>query len=351
MIALRLFDVESKQILSQRLTMADIGRLAGVSASTVSRALSGSPSISEATRQRIEKIVLEHDYVLDVQAKNFRLQRTQTIAMLFTYVGMSRRLTSDPFYMEMMGAITNALDQYDYDLLVARVHSGQDDWCPRYVTNKRVDGIFIIDRSVEDKGIQRLQQLGATFMIWGTELPDQTYPSVGGDSIGGGAMAVRHLAKLGRRKIGFVGGHREMVETHLRRQGYEQALVECGLSVDEDLIAYTDFTPQMAYEVVGDMLNRHPDLDGLFLCSDWIATSAMQIIRERGRSIPQDISIIGYDDIQLATHYNPSLTTIRQPLQEGGRLLVQKLFDLMEGKPVHSVNLPVELIIRESCGG
>lgn len=337
--------------MAQRLTMADIGKLAGVSASTVSRALSGSPSISESTRQRIEKIVLEHDYVLDVQAKNFRLQRTQTIAMLFTYYGMSRRLTSDPFYMEMMGAITNPLDQYDYDLLVARVHTGQDDWCPRYVTNKRVDGIFLIDRSVEDISIRRLQQLGATFIIWGSQLPNQDYPSVGGDSVGGGAMAVRHLAGLGRRKIGFIGGHREMVETHLRRQGYEQGLVECGLSVDEELIAYTDFTPQMAYDVVGDMLSRRPDLDALFLCSDLISISAMQVIRERGLSVPQDVSIVGYDDIQLSAHYNPSLTTIRQPIQEGGRLLVQKLFDLIEGKSVQSVTLPVELVVRDSCGG
>ncbi len=331
--------------------MADIGKLAGVSTSTVSRALNGNPSIPESTRERILKIVEENNYVLDVRAKNFRLQRSETIATLFPYLGESRRMISDPFYMEMMAAITDALDQKGYDMLVSRVHSAQDDWCMRYVTNQRVDGIILIDRSLDDKGIQRLQELGADFAVWGPPIPGHDYLSIGGASVEGAKMAIRHLCKLGRRKIGFIGGHSGMVETHLRRQGYEQALSECGLSLDEGLIAYTDFTPQAGHEAVKAVLDYAPDIDGLFLCSDFISIAAMQIIHQRGQSIPEDISVIGYDDIQLAAHCAPRLSTVRQPIQEGGRLVVKKLFDLIEGRQPESVTLPVELIIRDSCGG
>jgi DNA-binding LacI/PurR family transcriptional regulator len=337
--------------VNARLTMADIGRLAGVSASTVSRALSGNPAIPHSTRERILRIAEEHNYILDVRAKNFRLRRSQTIATLFPYLGESRRMISDPFYMEAMGAITDELDHYGYDMLIARVHSDDDDWCLRYVMNKRVDGIILIDRALEDRGVARLQELGAHFVVWGPTLPSQDYISVGGNSIAGAMMAVRHLVSLGRRTIGFVGGQPHMVETELRRQGYQQGLAECGLPFDERLVAYTDFTPDSSHSAVDELLARAPDLDGLFLCSDFISIAAVQLLRERGRRVPEEVSIVGYDDIQLAARCDPPLTTIHQPIQEGGRLMVRKLFDLIEGRPTEPAMLPVTLVVRDSCGG
>lgn len=149
------------------MTMADIARLASVSVSTVSRALNGNPSIPERTRARILAIAREHNYILDSRAQNFRLGRSRTIAVVFPYLGESRRTISDPFYMEIMGAIADELDQRGYDMIVSRVHSADAEWPLRYIMNKRADGVLLIDRSVEDKGITRLRELGAPFVAWG----------------------------------------------------------------------------------------------------------------------------------------------------------------------------------------
>jgi DNA-binding LacI/PurR family transcriptional regulator len=333
-----------------RLTMSDIGKLAGVSASTVSRALNNSSAIPKATRDRILKIAHEHNYVLDARAQNFRLRRSKTIATVFPYMGQSRRLISDPFYLEITGAVTDALADLDYDMILARVPSVDDGWCLRYVMNRRVDGLILIDRAVKDPTIETLLRLGADFVVWGPPLPGQDCISVGGDSVAGAALAVRHLAGLGRRRIGFIGGHGGMAETYLRRQGYEQGLQECGLPCDERLVAYTDFTPQAGHTAMMTLLERQPELDAVFICSDFMSVAAMEVLRGSGRQVPADVSVVGYDDIPLAAYCTPRLTTIRQQIQAGGRLLVEKLFDLVEGRPTASAVLPVELIVRDSCG-
>lgn len=293
----------------------------------------------------------EYNYVLDVRAQNFRLRRSQTIAVVFPYVGESHRMISDPFYMEVIGGITDELHNYDYDLIVARVASDDEEWCLRYIMNKRVDGIIIVDRSLEDKGINKLRELGANFVVWGPTLENQGYVSVGGNSIKGAAMAVRHMAGLGRRRIGFIGGHQDMVETYLRRIGYGQGLDEAHLPLDESLVEYTDFSPQAGQRAIINLLDRAPDMDGVLICSDFMSIGAMQVISARGLRVPGDISVVGYDDIQLASHCNPRLTTIRQEMHEGGRLLVRKLFDIMEGIPAEPEMLPITLIVRDSCGG
>lgn len=334
-----------------KLTMVDIARLAGVSASTVSRALNGSPSIPQKTRERILKIAEEQHYILDSRAQNFRLQRSQTIAVLFPYTGQSSRLISDPFYMEMTGAISDAVDAYGYDLIVARVPSDQDAWCSRYVQNKRVDGIILIDRAIRDRGIDRLRELGAKFIVWGQSVEGEACVSVGGDSLAGAAMAVQHLAGLGRRRIGFIGGSDLMVETATRYRGYVRGLDACGLPLDPALVTYTDFSPQAGSRAIHLLLDREPALDSVFVCSDFMSIAIMQEIQQRGLRIPDDIAVVGYDDITLAAHCTPRLTTIRQHIHVGGALLVEKLFAMMEGGTPESALLPVELVMRDSCGG
>ncbi len=336
--------------MKSRMRMADIGRLAGVSASTVSRALNGSPSIPEGTRERIRKIAQEHNYVLDVRAQNFRLQRSMTIATLFPYRGESRRMISDPFYMEIIGAIADELDYVGYDLIVARVPSDHNDWCSRYVMNKRVDGLILIDRSVDDIGIERLQELGAKFVAWGAMLDNQNYVSVGGNSFAGGVLAVKHLASQGRRHIGFIGGNENMVETYLRRKGFERGLLESNLPYDERLVTHTDFTPQAGVMAIDRLLTESPHLDGVVVCSDFMSIAVMEVIRERGHRVPDEIAVVGYDDIQLAAHCSPRLTTIRQEINDWGRLMVRKLFDVIDGRPTEAAMMPVELVIRDSCG-
>jgi DNA-binding LacI/PurR family transcriptional regulator len=334
-----------------RVTMADIGKVAGVSASTVSRALAGSPNIPEITRQHVLKIAAELNYRVDERARNFRLQRSQTIATLFPYQGESKRQISDPFYMEIAGAITDELDLHGYDLIIARVSVGKDDWCARYIADKRVDGVILIDRALDDAGVNTLQAMGANFVIWGQAVPDQQYASVGVDNVAGAAEAVRHLAALGRRNIGFIGGFGGMIETDSRRQGYLLGMEQAGLAADSRLMCFTDFTPDAAQRTVQSLLQAAPQLDGLLVCSDFMAVAVMETLRGLGRSVPDTISVIGFDDIPLAAYCTPRLSTVHQPIQEGGRHMARKLLAMLDGEPPTPETLPYQLIVRDSCGG
>ncbi|MEO8606621.1 MAG: LacI family DNA-binding transcriptional regulator [Chloroflexota bacterium] len=334
--------------MTNRVTIADIARAAGVSPSTVSRALNHHTAIPESTRQQIQQIASDLHYRLDVRARNFRLQRSQTVATLFPFQDASRRPLSDPFYLEIVGAITDELDRHGYDSLIARVHVESDDWCSRYVLDKRVDGILLIDRAVEDAGIETLQSLGANFVVWGATVENQDYVTVGCDSRAGARDAVRHLVEIGRRRIAFIGGFGRMVETDARRRGYLQGISESGLPIDDQLICYTDFTPEAAGSAVQNLLECAPDLDGVFACSDFMAVGVMEVLRQRGRRVPEDVAVIGYDDVPLAAYYAPHLTTIHQPIHEGGRQMVQKLLALIDGDEVQSAILPHTLVIRAS---
>jgi DNA-binding LacI/PurR family transcriptional regulator len=331
-----------------RLTMRDIARAAGVSTSTVSRALNGSALIPAATRERIAAIARDHNYRVDLQAQNFRLQRAGTVAVLFPYDGTSQRLISDPFYMEIAGAISDALSERDTDMLLARVPIFDDEWCLRYALDRRADGIILIDRALQDRGVARLQELGAPVVVWGARIDGQEALSVGGDSFDGARQAVAHLIARGRRRIGCIGGFGSMVETDARKRGYRAALLTVGIAPDESLIIDTDFTPRAASAAVETLLRRAPDLDGLFACSDFMAVAAMEALRAAGRRVPTDVAVVGYDDVPLASYCSPRLTTIRQPIHAGGALLVQMLFALLDGAAAESVVLPVELVARDS---
>jgi DNA-binding LacI/PurR family transcriptional regulator len=337
--------------VKSRVTMADIARQAGVSLSTVSRALNGSPAIPEVTRRRVQAIATSLNYRLDERARNFRLRRSGTVAVLFPYQGISRRQLSDPFYLEIAGAIMDEFDQVGSDLLIARVPIDREDWPMRYVVNKRVDGLILIDRAVEDANLKRLEALGARFVVWGAQIPGQGYVSVGGDSRGGAASAVTHLIDRGRRRIGFIGGFRHMVETEARRQGYVQALEQAGLSIDENAMIFTDFSSAGGRDSIQALLERCPDLDAVFVCSDHMAIAAMDVIKASGRRIPDDVAVVGYDDIPGASVSSPPLTTVHQPIQRGGQLLARKLLALIRGEPVEAETLPVELIVRASTIG
>jgi len=330
--------------------MADIGDLAGVSVSTVSRALNGSAAIPESTRKRIIEIAKAHNYVLDERARNFRLQRSQMIALVFPYLGDSHRMISDPFYMEILGAVTDALDDYDYDVIVSRVPAMDDAWCENYVVKQRVDGLIIIDRSVQDGSIARLKNLNARFIVWGPPMPNQDIITVGCDSIAGARTAVEHMLNLGRTRIGFIGGHPGMVETHQRFIGYQQGLAAANIAFKPELVAYTDFTQQQGVQMTKQLLELTPDLDGLFVCSDFMSIGIMEYLRASGRTVPDDVSVVGYDDIQLAAYCSPRLTTVRQNIYDGGRQIIRKLLDLIAAGETTSTMLQPELIIRDSCG-
>jgi DNA-binding LacI/PurR family transcriptional regulator len=179
-------------------------------------------------------------------------------------------------------------------------------------------------------------------------MPQQLYCSVGGDNVGGGLLATRHLLQRGCRRIVFLGDP-ELPEAGLRQQGHEQALAEAGVPSMAELHLPVPFDAAAARTALNGLLDRGLPFDGLFACSDVLAMAAVQVLRSRGLAVPQQVPVVGYDDIEWASHADPPLTTVRQPIAAAGVEIVDALLAIMAGAAMEPRTLAVELVVRQSA--
>ena len=329
-------------------TIADIARLAGVSKSTVSRALSDSPLVADETKDRIRAIAREHKFQVSAPARRLSLKRSRTIAFV-THAYHTCFSWVDLFGLEILGGITRGLYELGYDTLIAHVDPKDTTWIAQYLGTGRVDGFILQTSSRKQYHVKELLKAQAPFIVWGAPLPGQSYCSVIGDDVTGGRLATQHMISRGCRRIGFIGGHPGEMEVMGRYRGYERALQEAGLEIDEALTAYGDYSDVSGAAEMNGLLDRAPDLEGVFVNSDVMAIAAMDALRERGRRVPEDVAVIGYDDLSIAAHSHPPLTTVRQSVPEVGRILARNLVEYLETKMVTNVTVPVELVVRESA--
>jgi DNA-binding LacI/PurR family transcriptional regulator len=325
-------------------TIADIARLAGVSKSTVSRALNDSPLIGEETKARIRSLAQEHNFHINAPARRLSMQESRTIAFVNNAYHKVFSV-ADLFGLEIMGGISNGLATREYDLLVIHVDPHDTKWAHHYFDTGRVDGFIVI----KPNHIKALLELGAPFIVWGVPLPNQKYCSVTGDNFNGGRLATEYLIGIKRQKIGFIGGIAKELEVQQRRAGYESALKEAGKEIEPALIDYGDYSNTSGAEAMKRLLERVPDIDAVFVGSDLMAIAAMDEIREHGRRVPEDVAVVGYDDLSIAEHSNPPLTTIRQDIPLAGKLLAQNLIDYLQTGMITNVSTQVELIVRKSA--
>ena len=338
-------------MFSQVRTIADIARLAGVSKSTVSRALNDSPLISEKTKARIHAIAQAYNFTAHQGARNLSLRRNHTFAFVFPIEPEAGQvLATDPFVLQMLGAIAHTLTKYDYDLLVAQTRIEDQDWVKRYLDSKRVDGLIIFSYQGYSRDIAKLAIRQAPFIVWGASPLEKTFCSVCSDDVAGGFLATQHLIRLGRKRIAFLGGTQGEGEFSRRYQGYKRALKEAGYTPDASLAVSADCTSQSGYEAMKRLLKLSPAIDAVVIGSDVMAIAAMEALREAGRHVPEDVSVIGYDDIPIAAYCSPPLTTIRQDISKAGKLLVRNLMQYLDDQAVTNAILPVELIVRKSSG-
>ena len=197
--------------------------------------------------------------------------------------------------------------------------------------------------------VRALTEVDAPFIIWGVPQPNQEYCSVTGDNFNGGKLATEHLISAERQKIGFIGGPSYELEVQHRLEGYKSALHAAGRAIDPALIEYGDFSNTSGAEAMQRLLEKTPDLDGVFVNSDLMAIAAMDTIRETGHRVPDDIAVVGYDDLSIAEHSNPPLTTIRQNIPLAGKLLAQNLIQFLQSGLATNVSIPVQLILRKSA--
>jgi DNA-binding LacI/PurR family transcriptional regulator len=329
----------------KRMQMADIARLAGVSASTVSRALSGSPLIPEATRNRITELANSLGYRVNVGAANLRKRGVQTVGVVI--LGDSMQMISDPFLLSILGSVADTLDERGISLLLTRLKDNRRHVLSDLVESGQVGGLIVIGQLTLHDYLNELTRNGFPMVVWGANLPDALYPVVGGDNAMGGYLATRHLIEQGCRRIAFFGDTSHP-EAGQRYQGYARALTEAGIALDPRLLQSFLFGDSRIREVIDGWLDQKLGFDAIFASSDVTAISLMGSLNERGISVPGEVRLIGYDDIALAEHVHPTLTTIRQPTGEAGRALVDLLFEALAGQPRRAIVLPAELIRRES---
>lgn len=330
-----------------RLKMADIARMAGVSISTVSRALAGNPLIPKTLRDQIVEIAQTHGYVVNQSARSLRLRKTDTIGVIIPLAHEAGQLISDPFFLEMVGRLADEITRRNYSVLLNKVIVTEAGWLERIIQSHRADGLLLIGQSTQHEALNAVSNAYRPMVVWGAQLAGQRYCAVGSDNVEGGRLAVAHLAAGGRNRIAFFG-MTDAPEAVQRFEGYRKGLAEAGIAFDPDLVIPTPYTLEEAQAAVADFLATGVVFDAVFAFSDVIALAAISALTEAGRRVPGDVAVVGFDDIVLARHSSPPLTTVRQDLAFGAQAMVDLLFRRMAGEDAPSALAPVELVVRGS---
>jgi DNA-binding LacI/PurR family transcriptional regulator len=332
----------------------DIAHMAGVSQSTVSRALRGDPMVSAPTRERVLEVARRLNYHVDKNASSLRRKHTGTLALLFFEDPTTDDSAINPFFHSMLGSIIRACSRQGYDLLV----SFQDllrDWLADYEDSHKADGIILLGYGDYLAYRDRLEALiahGAHLVRWGQVLPDHPGVSIGCDNVAGGRLAAEHLVRLGRRRIAFIGeiapSAPEMAD---RYRGYREALLACGVKPDARMQVSAVSTEASGHSALRALLGRGVAFDAVFAASDLIAIGALGALAAAGRRVPEDVAVVGFDGIPMGAVTRPSLTTVSQGTKRAGEALVESLINQIQGRPAENLILSPHLVVRESCGG
>jgi len=337
--------------LSRKTTrLEDLAKLAGVSIATASRALNDSPAVNDRTKQAIWKLAREHDYPFRRYMPAGPIGAQGTIALVTPRPQGREGRLSDPFFLELLAGVGEAARERGCDLVMSHVSPGNLDDLSVAMTTSRADGVIFLGQSTLHAAFNRMAETEGRFVVWGAELPDQSYCSVGSDNTTGGRRAASHLARLGRKRIVFLGDL-DPPEAMQRQRGYAEAVDAAGLGVDPDLIVPAHFEVESAEASVDSMLRRGLDFDGIVAASDLIALGAVRALLHAGKGVPSDVSVIGFDNVPFSRYSRPALSTIAQDTMKAGRLMVSKLLDSSGDRAGRSERIPTDLIVRETCGG
>ncbi|MFP5391055.1 MAG: LacI family DNA-binding transcriptional regulator [Gammaproteobacteria bacterium] len=326
--------------------MADIARLAGVSVSAVSRALRGSPDIGEDTRKRIVELARSLNYTVNVGAANLRLKQNSTIAVVMPIMNNLRKQLTEPFFISLISSIANAVTDRGYDMLLSRVDERRANFADPYYTGRAM-GLIFTGQWVEHDQLNQLAMAKVPFVVWGEQQAQQMYCTVGSDNRHGGRIATEHLIARGARRIAIVGDF-DGPELRNRHEGYLAALQQAGLQADPALYLHTSFDTSVVERDVTAWLAKGVQFDAVFACSDLIAITVINVMIRHGLRVPEDVIVAGYDDIDLSSYFRPSLTTVRQPIVDAGRAIVDALVEQIEGGRPLPRKLVTQLVQRDS---
>lgn len=328
------------------ITMAEIARLAKVSKPTVSRALSDSSLVNAKTKQHVLAVARAHGYAVNRNAQNLRNKRTNTIAVSLDFLSHKKNHISDPFIFDLLAGVSEALGDKNQDLLLcAPVHNDSDAF-HQILSSRVADGFIVLGQGHRESMLGDLARAGAPLVVWGAGSDQTPYCVIGSDNFAGGRLAGNYFVEKCRRKFLFVGDT-TFREIKLRRAGLQQAADESRSEITIDDLPLTHFSFESSFDAANEYLKviSEPP-DAIFAFSDTAAMAFIRALCDHGIKVPDDVSVVGYNDIPSAAYFNPPITTIRQDSYQAGKLLVTNLVNMLDGEPFNSATIETELIVR-----
>jgi len=330
------------------LTLEQVGKLAGVSRSTVSRVINDHPSVRDDVRERVWEVIHQTGYQPHAAARSLVTRRTQIIGVIIPET--VNRLFTEPFFLRLIQGITEGCNARGYHLMLSLLTSRdrREATYRNVIRNGYLDGLIVASAELSDSLIPDLQREEIPFVLVGRHTNRHVHYVDAGNVVGA-RTAVEHLIRLGHRRIGIITGRLDTPGGDDRFRGYRQGLEAHHIPLDDGLIAHGDFTEGSGMAGMQELLPASPT--AVFVSSDTMAIGALKVLRQTGRRVPQDVALIGFDDIPLSSAVEPPLTTVRQPIAQMGETAVEILLSLLDhpGAEPQAVILPTELIIRESC--
>ena len=321
------------------ITMDELAKLAGVSKITVSRALRGGFAVNPETRDRIFALAKEHGYRVNQAARNLKLERSHTVGVIVEMNPTPDRMMSDPYPLEILGGISQTLTSNGYSLLLTTM-SGKDS-----VAFQGAEGIILLGQGIHDEAVKALQPIFAPLVVWGAPHEGADYCIVGSDNYHGGGIAAERLIALGRRRLVFLGDTRH-AEVEARFDGFRDTANARGAQIVASLPCPFTFTGGL--ESAQALLSEGVAFDGVLGSNDLLTMGFVRALNEARIAVPDQVSVIGYDDTPLAASFSPALTSVHQNWRNGGVLLAQKILQLINGEAVASEVMQTSLSVRET---
>ncbi|WP_436758731.1 LacI family DNA-binding transcriptional regulator [Streptosporangium sp. V21-05] len=329
----------------RRPTLEAVATRAGVSKSTVSRVVNGEPTVASDIRDLVMRAVNDLGYTPNPAARSLVTRRTDSIAVIVSDPS-SGLVSDDPMFSTVVRAASREFEAAGKQVVL--MLAGSDDARVRarqFVAARHVDAVMLVSMHGADPLPAALAATGVPLVSHGRPAFRLDVPWVDNDNTGGAAQAVRHLLERGRRRIAMISGPLDMSAAQDRIGAYREVLSETGR---RSIVAIGDFTRISGAEAMAQLLEDDPALDAVFAANDLMAIGAMRALRRAGRRVPDDVAVVGYDDIEAALYTDPPLTTVRSPMGEQAAASARLLLGLLRGEPAPPVILPTQLVVRES---
>ncbi|MEL3974326.1 LacI family DNA-binding transcriptional regulator [Rossellomorea oryzaecorticis] len=323
-------------------TIKDVAKLSGVAVSTASYALNNSTKVSEVTREKVLAAAKQLNYQKNGLASDLKRTSTNTIALILSDL-------SGPYYSELIKGVQDVASTNGYDLIACSSIGGAQSTAVKFLREKRVDGVIILAHNIDDETILESSREGFPIVVLDRSIQSEHVVQIEVDNEHGAFMATEHLIEKGSREIAYVSGPYNSHDNELRFKGYRAALLKHGIEYRPKWKVSGGFTREGGYQATKMIIAQKDVPQAIFYANDEMAIGGIQALNEKKISVPDDISIIGFDDIQLSEYVSPPLTTMRQPKYEAGALAVHLIFQVLSKEKVdQSYKLTTELIERKS---